>query len=378
MFAFKNYKLRHFDFKIILYILILSVIGILVISSATMNSAEDTSNKQIMGVGLGLICMLLVALIDYHWILKHYLLIYAAMVGILAAVLLVGTDAGTNATRWIDLPLLGRIQPSEFAKIGSILFYAKFFEKNAERINSPLTVFGSLLLFGIPLYAIFAQPDLSTSIVFGVIFIVIIYTAKISYKWVFGTIAVVVPSIALFLYLLLHGHNLFLRPFQANRILSFVGLVPNTQDLLLQQINSRMAIGSGQLYGKGLFNTTLESVKNGNFLMEADTDFIFAIVGEEMGFIGSCAVIGLLTLIVLECIWLAARAKDLSGRLVCTGMAALLTFQGFINIGVASFLLPNTGLPLPFISAGLSSLLSVFMGMGVVLNVGMQRKTELL
>ena len=97
-----------------------------------------------------------------------------------------------------------------------------------------------------------------------------------------------------------------------------------------------------------------------------------------MGFIGSCVVIGLFVLIILECIWLAARAKDMSGRLICIGMASLLAFQAFINIGVASYLLPNTGLPLPFISAGLSSLISIFMGMGLVLNVGMQRKTELL
>lgn len=327
---------------------------------------------------VGVICMVILSLVDYHWILKYYALIYIAMVGVLVAVLIVGKDSGTNATRWIDLPAIGRIQPSEFAKIGSILFFAKFFESNEEKINSPVTVFGSLALFAIPLYAIFAQPDLSTSIVFGVLFLVMIYAAKISYKWVFGTIAVVIPAVSVFLYLLLNGHYLFLREYQANRILSFFGLVENTQDLLLQQINSRMAIGSGQLYGKGLFNTTLESVKNGNFLMEEDTDFIFAIVGEEMGFVGSCTVIGLLTLVILECIWLGARAKDLSGRLICTGMAALIAFQGFINIGVASFLLPNTGLPLPFISAGLSSLLSVFLGMGVVLNVGMQRKVEVL
>ncbi len=378
MLAFKNYRLRHFNFKMVLYILILSVIGILVITSATMNSDGDTTSKQMMGVCVGVICMVILSLVDYHWILKYYALIYIAMVGVLVAVLIVGKDSGTNATRWIDLPAIGRIQPSEFAKIGSILFFAKFFESNEEKINSPVTVFGSLALFAIPLYAIFAQPDLSTSIVFGVLFLVMIYAAKISYKWVFGTIAVVIPAVSVFLYLLLNGHYLFLREYQANRILSFFGLVENTQDLLLQQINSRMAIGSGQLYGKGLFNTTLESVKNGNFLMEEDTDFIFAIVGEEMGFVGSCTVIGLLTLVILECIWLGARAKDLSGRLICTGMAALIAFQGFINIGVASFLLPNTGLPLPFISAGLSSLLSVFLGMGVVLNVGMQRKVEVL
>ena len=151
MLAFKNYRLRHYNFKMVLYILILSVIGILVITSATMNSDADTTSKQIMGVCVGVICMVIVSLIDYHWILKYYILIYAATVGILAAVLIAGTDAGTNAYRWIDLPALGRIQPSEFAKIGSILFFAEFFEKNEEKINSPVTVFGSLALFAVPL-----------------------------------------------------------------------------------------------------------------------------------------------------------------------------------------------------------------------------------
>lgn len=378
MFAFKKYRLNHYNFKLILYVLALSVIGILVIYSATMDSDQTTFQKQVMGVAVGFFCMIFLSIVDYHKILKHYFLVYAAMVGVLLAVMLKGEDYGTAAQRWISLPVIGSIQPSEFAKIASILFFAAFFEKNEERINSPAVVFGSVLLLGIPLYMIFEQPDLSTSIVFGIVFLVLIYTAKISYKWIFGTLAVFVPLFAAFLYLLSTGHYLFLRQYQANRILSFFGLVPNTQDLLLQQMNSRMAIGSGQLYGKGLFNTTLESVKNGNFLMEEDTDFIFAIVGEELGFVGSCVVIGLLGLIILECIWLAARANDLSGRLICTGMAVLLAFQAFINIGVASFLLPNTGLPLPFISAGLSSLLSVFMGMGVVLNVGVQRKTDII
>ena len=207
MLAFKNYRLRHFNFKMVLYILILSVIGILVITSATMNSDGDTTSKQMMGVCVGVICMVILSLVDYHWILKYYALIYIAMVGVLVAVLIVGKDSGTNATRWIDLPAIGRIQPSEFAKIGSILFFAKFFESNEEKINSPVTVFGSLALFAIPLYAIFAQPDLSTSIVFGVLFLVMIYAAKISYKWVFGTIAVVVPAVSVFLYLLLNGQN---------------------------------------------------------------------------------------------------------------------------------------------------------------------------
>ncbi len=378
MFAFKNYKLRHYDIKIVLYVLILSVIGILAIASATMNEGSSTYYKQIMGVAVGIACMLALSLVDYHWILRWRVLIFIGCAALLICVLLFADSEETNVKRWLPIPLIGSIQPSEFVKIGMIVFFAGFFQQNEERINSPAVVFGSAMLLAVPLLLIMAQPNLSTAIVFAIIFLVMIYTAKISYKWVFGTLAVTLPCLGIFLYLLSHGYTLFLRQYQANRILGFFGLAENTADIQLQQINSRMAIGSGQLYGKGLFNTTLESVKNGNFLMEEDTDFIFAVIGEEMGFIGSCVVIGLLTLVVLECIWLAARAKDLSGRLICIGMASLLAFQGFINIGVASFLLPNTGLPLPFISAGLSSLISVFMGMGLVLNVGMQRKAELL
>ena len=134
-----------------------------------------------------------------------------------------------------------------------------------------------------------------------------------------------------------------------------------------------MASGFGQLRGKGLFNNTLSSVKNGNFLSEEQTDFIFAVIGEELGFVGGVAVIALYALLVYECLWIAARAKDTAGRLIASGMAALLAFQSFANIAVATGIFPNTGLPLPFISSGLSSLLSMFIGMGVVLNVGLQR-----
>ena len=139
-----------------------------------------------------------------------------------------------------------------------------------------------------------------------------------------------------------------------------------------QQQNSIMAIGSGQLLGKGLYNTDVNSVKNGNFISEPQTDFIFAVVGEEMGFLGSALIIILLLLITIECIIIAKRAKDLSGRLLCCGVVALIGFQSFVNICVVTGLMPNTGLPLPFVSYGLTSLVSSFIGIGLVLNVGLQ------
>ena len=147
-------------------------------------------------------------------------------------------------------------------------------------------------------------------------------------------------------------------------------------DSVRQTLYSVQAIASGQLTGKGLFNTSAELIKNGNFLSEEDTDFIFAVIGEETGFVGSVIIVALLFLVVAECIWLAIRARDMEGRLICIGMGSLIAFQTFVNIGVATQLLPNTGLPLPFISAGLSSLLSLMMGMGLVFNVGLQRKRD--
>ena len=135
-----------------------------------------------------------------------------------------------------------------------------------------------------------------------------------------------------------------------------------------------MAIGSGQLWGKGLNNTTIASVKNGNFLSEESTDFIFAIIGEELGFAGSMFTVVLYLLVIYECLWMARQSKDMSGKLICTGVAALIGFQSFSNIAVATKLFPNTGLPLPFISYGVSSLLSMYVGIGLVLNVGLQRK----
>ena len=135
-----------------------------------------------------------------------------------------------------------------------------------------------------------------------------------------------------------------------------------------------MAIGSGQLTGKGLDNNTTTSVKNGNFILEPQTDFIFAIIGEELGFIGCCIVIALLLLVVIQCIMIGVRSQDLAGQVIGCGVGGLIGFQSFINIGVATNILPNTGVPLPFVSYGLTSLVSLYIGIGFVLNVGLQPK----
>ena len=294
----------------------------------------------------------------------------------LLATKFMGNLSGFGAHRWLVLPVIGQIQPSEFSKIMLICFFAMFFYKHRENISKVRIVVSALVLFAVPAYLIFDQPNLSTTLVVVVIFLVMLYVAKISYKWIGGALALIIPFGAWFIFAIQQEGQKLLEPYQVNRIMSWIDPAKYPVDNTQQQMNSIMAIGSGQLHGKGIANTTLASVKNGNFLSEEDCDFIFAVIGEELGFVGSVIIIALLLILVAECIYMAVRARDLSGRLICSGMAALIAFQSFVNIGVATGLLPNTGLPLPFISAGLSSLLSIFIGMGLVLNVGLQRNYE--
>lgn len=370
---FSEINFKQYNYRLVLYMMILSVIGILVVASAS-NHDSSTVTKQIIGVMVGFALAIGLSIIDYHNITKLYVLVYAGCIILLGAVLVMGHTAG-GATRWINLPGIGRIQPSEFVKIGLIIFFSWYWNKYQEKMNMPVMIGLAAGLAAIPIGLIFAEPNLSTSLVVTIIILCMVFSAGISYRWIFGVLAVIIPAGVLFIFLLTKGLIPFIHDYQARRILAWI--YPHAEQYaenLYQQKNSIMAISSGQLQGKGLFNTTIASVKDGNFLSAGETDFIFAIIGEEMGFRGSVIIILILALVVFECLYMASRAKDLSGRLICTGMAALIGFQAFANIAVATQIFPNTGLPLPFISSGVSSLISIFIGMGLVLNVGLQRK----
>lgn len=370
---FSEYNFRNYNFRLLFYVLALNVVGILVINSAV---AGDRSyiNRQLIGLFGGLFIAIILSLINYRYLMRCSGLVYLACIAILLAVILAGQlgGLGGGSRRWIDLPIIGRFQPSEFVKIGLILFFSWYLEKNQEKIDQPWTLITVALLAAVPLLLIVRQPDLSTSIVIVFFILCLIYVAGISYKWILGGIAVAVPSLALIIYLAQLGMVPFLEPYQVNRILAFIN-PGKYAELNLQQNNSKMAIGSGQLYGKGLFNDTAISVKNGNFLSEEHTDFIFSVIGEELGFVGCMLVLLLFILFVFECLRMAARARDTAGKLLCTGMAALVGFQAFTNIAVATGVFPNTGLPLPFISYGVSSLVSLYIGIGMILNVGLQQ-----
>lgn len=364
-----EYNIRNFNFRLVLYVLALTLIGVIVINSAVAGDMSYIS-RQLIGLFGGLVIALALSLVNYHYLMKLNIAIYVGCIVILLAVILTG-QLGGGSRRWITLPVIGRFQPSEFVKIGLIVFFSWYLQKYQEKINQPITLIVLAVLASIPLLLIIKQPDLSTSIVIAFFIVCLIFIAGISYKWIFGVIAVMVPLLAGIVFLAQKNMVPFLEDYQVNRILAFINPAKYAE-LNLQQDNSKMAIGSGQLYGKGLFNNTAISVKNGNFLSEEHTDFIFSVIGEELGFLGCMIVLILFLLLVYECLRTAARARDMAGKLLCTGVAALIGFQTFANIAVATGIFPNTGLPLPFISYGVSSLVSLYIGIGIVLNVGLQ------
>ncbi len=376
---FKNYKFKDYDFKLILYLCVITVLGILLVNSAQ----PDNTQKQLMGFIAGLAIMIILSFIDYHIWLKIWPVYYFLMIGLLVAVLVKG-NVSLGAKRWFTLFGI-RFQPSEAAKILLILFFAQFIMKFKERINQWYMILIMVVLAIPPVALIFKEPDLSTTIVFALIFLSILFLGEINYRYFIALAAVGIPAFIIVFLLLIQPDSVLVKRddnhgvvegYQQLRVLAW--LHPDEYELeeAFQQQNSIMAIGSGQLTGKGLNNTGINSVKKGNFISEPQTDFIFTIAGEELGFVGSATIIILLMLITIECFIVAFKAADLPGRIIAGGMGAFIGFQSTINICVTTGLFPNTGIPLPFVSYGLTSLLVIYVGMGFVMNVRLQAQRK--
>ena len=366
----KPYKLKDYKFNLIILVLAISFIGILVVGSAN----EFYQSRQIVGVVLGIFIMVIVSLIDYVWIAGFYWLLYFSSIFMLAIVLIPGVGVYVNgARRWIDIGFTN-FQPSEFSKILLILFFARFIMKHEEDLSERQTIIKAVILILIPLALIYKEPNLSTTICIALLFCSLMYVGGLSYRFIGTVLVITIPVAAVFLSLVVQPDQKILDNYQQKRILAWLDPEEYASDEAYQQNNSVMAIGSGMLTGKGLNNNTTTSVKNGNFILEPQTDFIFAIVGGELGFVGCCLVIALLLLIVIQCILIGNRAQDTSGKIISCGVGSLIGIQTFINIAVATQIFPNTGITLPFVSYGLTSLVSLYIGIGLVLNIGLQPK----
>ena len=367
----KQYRLRDYNFRLVIFLIGLTFTGVLLVGSAE----PALRNKQFFGMMLGAAIMLIVSLMDFSWILNFYWILYGCNIILLLSVWIFGTESN-GASRWLRIGGF-QFQPTELSKILIVMFFARFFMEHEENLNTLRTLVQTAILAAIPLMLIFSQPDLKNTITVVILICIMLYLAGLSYKIIGGAILIIVPLVVVFLFIVVQPNQKLIKDYQRDRIMTFLHSEEEEySDDVIQQNNSVMAIGSGQLTGKGLNNNEVASANKGNFVSESQTDFIFSVAGEELGFIGSAAILIVLFLIICECIRTGWKAKDLSGKLICCGVASIIAVQGFINIRVATGIAPNTGTPLPFVSYGLSSMVSLYTGMGLVLNVGLQKNRD--
>ncbi len=363
-------NLKSFDFLLFFLVLTLSIIGIVLVGSATkvnVTGVSSTAEKQKILLMMGIVLLFMCALVDYEFVCRFYIPIYILNLSLLLFVLLFTQDDGTGVNRWIGIGGFG-IQPSEFSKIFMILFMAKLIDRKKDTINEFRTLVEIGVLILIPILLIYKQPSLSASIIVFAVSCIIVFLGGIKYEYILvsGALALIFIS---FVYVdaNLENHIIvdkFLKPYQIERI---AGTSKDQTNYSIQ------AIASGQLTGKGLYNGEVNQL---NYLSESHTDFIFSVLSEEFGFIGSVGVLILTFIIVCRCMIIGMRADTNVGRLICGGVGALIGFQAFFHVGVGVGILPNTGVAYPFLSTGGSSMWINMMGIGFVLNVGMSQKSQ--
>lgn len=370
--------LLNIDYWLVGAVCILSVFGIICIGSAThINLGEDASNyySQMVWFAVGLVIMVLALGVNYKFISQFYLIIYGINILMLIAVLILGREVN-GATRWIYFGPVG-IQPSEFSKIIIIFCLAKLIDKNRDAVNNiPILVVLALFVI-VPIVLIQRQPSLSASLVLAAVLLVELFVAGLDYKYILIGLAIVIPAVLFVCWDVQRETPLIMDKILANhqftRIETFLNPIEGSNEYY-QTIKSINAIGSGQVTGKGLYQGTLNQL---SYLPEPHNDFIFSVIGEEFGFIGCVGVLALEFFIVFRCILIAMSCRDLFSQLVVAGIAGMIAFQTFVNAGVATSILPNTGMSLPFVSYGGSSMWTNMASIGLVLNIGSRRSKSL-
>lgn len=356
----------------------LCVFGIICVGSALhVNLGEDASNyySQMVFFATGLVIMFIVAFFDLDYLSRFDRVLYVVNILLLVAVILVG-QSSNNAVRWIGFGPV-RIQPSEFSKVIMIFCMANFIDKKKDSINNISIVARLCALVIVPVVLVFVQPALSACLVILFIFCVQMFVAELDYRFIGKILIVTVPVVAVIILDSIREDPIFVdlifKDYMITRIKDLVIQDPSSETYY-QTMKSISAISSGQLTGKGLYQGTLNQL---SYLPEPQNDFIFSVIGEEFGFIGCMAVLGLLFFIIVRCIFIAMESRDLKERLIALGVAGMLLFQTFINVGVATGIMPNTGMSLPFVSSGGSSLWTNMAAIGLVLNIDLRRSRTL-
>lgn len=323
----QKYQFKNYNWILISAVLILSGMGVMFINSAD----SSYTSKQLVGLIFCAGIMLLLSVVNFNFVCGFSRILYLINIVLLVLVKLVGVKVN-GAQRWINLGFT-RLQPSELTKIIMIIFVAVYIQEHEEDFMEWKVLFKLALLCALPLFLVVIEPNLSTTLDITFILMSVIFVGGLSGTLIKKCLKIIIPIIIplgfLFIWYIQTPNQVLLHDYQVTRIMTFLEPSKYSSTTAYQQDNSVMAIGSGKLYGKGLNNNTIAdvTVSDTGFVSEQQTDFIFSVVGEETGFIGSVIVIALLAIIMIECFKTAYVAKNMSGRLIAVGMAALIGFS---------------------------------------------------
>ena len=358
--------LRRIDFPLLLSATAIVIYGLVIISSAThINTPGEERFWFVQRQGIFAVVNAIIAVFcmnfDYRGLSQHGKKLYIFNLVILLAVMLFG-HAALGAQRWIQVGPIS-LQPSEFSKLIMIICLAALLEDRMGKLNTLQDLLPVAAFVGLPFILVLKQPDLGTSLVFMAIFFGMVIACGMPWR-IFSLI--MVAGVAMFPVL---WH--FMKDYQKMRIMVFID--PNVDPLGsgYHIIQSKIAIGSGMLFGKGLFEGTQSQL---NFLPENHTDFIFAVVGEELGFIGAVGLLLLYLIVLWRGLTIAREASDVFGRLLAVGITSMLAFHVLVNVGMTTGIMPVTGIPLPLMSYGISSLTTNILAIAILLNINMHRQ----
>lgn len=371
-----NFKrLKFLDKPFLISLLLIISFGMVILTSASQGISAAPYyyvKKQLVTVGLGLIAAILILRYDYSQLRRYSKILYGLSIFLLVAVLVMGEEV-RGTTGWIDLGPLPAVQPAEFTKIMLALAFADFLNNRRGMLNTFAEMLPCFIYMGIPFLLIMMQPDLGTALVYIALTVVMMFAAGANPKVLGGILAAGVSAIGLLLFMhFQYGMWLPLEDYQIRRLTVFINPYEDGQGgrgAGWNTIQSLIAIGSGGLLGKGLYNGTQVQL---NFLPEHHTDFIYAVIGEELGFLGAAGIIILYGILLLRAIYISFHAKDFFGTLVVLGISAMWLFHIFENIGMSIGMMPITGIPLPFLSYGGSSMLTNLVAVGLILSVNVR------
>ena len=360
------------DYLLLLAVAVIIGIGLIVLNSASSHEAGNQVLKQIISICIGLVVFLISLNFEYNIFSKYYRQIYVFTILMLIAVLIFGHEAG-GAKSWFKFPVIGTFQPSEVAKILLIISYAQFLEDRSGHLNTLWELIQAFMFFVPPVLLILMQPDMGSAMVFLAIMIGMLFMAGANWKWLLGIFGGgLVAGIGYIIGIWKFGWWSPLMKHQLNRFLVLFDSTIDRQGVGWNAWQAKIAIGNGGFFGQGIGSGTQSA---GDFLPEQWTDFIFAVLCEELGFIGASVILIMFGVLLYRGIKIAMTSRDFYGSLVAIGVVTMFFFHVFENVGMNIGIMPIAGIPLPFISYGGSAVLANFMGIALLENIYMRRES---